>query len=1840
MEEQNNIRIINFNNKPYKSFTEPIFDSNKKLYNYNTMTNLENIKQSKIHSENSKKKKRLPRAISVKGFFDHYDKKNCEYCKGIEKLVENDKSKLSSFIQGNSQYLNLFGNKRYNRRSPYLFVEDHKCGRDDDRIGLVPIPSKPRVIMKTPDENHNLYEIQRKIVMIRRFQYGKKNLSEPYFFSNQLSFYSKEEIYKIIIIQKMFRGFLVRKKVGLVMNFRDIINKWQEIFDILRARRFLRYLINLDIYKIPKNDNIGGANYISKIRRNKDIDLDNYQNHLIYHNKNPKNEKKKYKEDFSDNILQNINDLKKYSKKIIPKERVKNGSLLTKEYYDKKDTKDKIDKIENNYKNHINSKKNIFKKDDDSNNNNPKGLFIDKIYYSQLVQKVVNFNNIMRNTLQKAVFRKRPKKVTIDLIEEINNRIDIHPDNTKKNYVVKCKLKTNTIEAPQAISSKDFNFKNIGFFIDKVRIRYMKQDNKLQKTSPFSVTKIIELKKENEGDEKDKYQDNNVLSNNKELLIPKDKYCYMTKEYIKDKGKKNINEDKNQLECNQKLVIDPRERFNYKGNLKNKTSNEENVIFEENKNKVPLKVKNSDFNILNKKKVFPNDILIIDNNSSINYKGTSPKTLDKNTNILKNDKKQDPNNEVKEKTMQEKNINQLELNIQTIEQIHFKATKKEIKEKLLKQESNCNINFININPKIDKSKDFIIESIANINYLGDSLDTKKDYKLIIQKNYDLIYQVNEPKKNNIFIIEKNNIINYLRIQKDINNNIKMEEKDNFSFDGKNEPKKIDEDKNLIKENNNAINYQGLEEKIFKEENKPRQFNNKDIIISSKNTITYKVNFSKPSNEKNKEEFDIDKANQFINELYLPQKLNRKVCYLTKIYLKKDINDVNAQIKEEDNLVKRKDISNNDTLINGLVITKSRYKEDFSKLLPTEKIYKKPLFNDFFSYFIEEPLEEVESSKIKTRPKKVESNKKDSEENNIPKEEFNKFDKEKSHSLKKQIKNKNLDKIEEDSDLIKRIVPGKDSSEIFKIKPNHLLKIIKVGKAKATYEQYIHVGKMIPEKKLEKDEEFIYIRYKSKTPSKSQKKYIKNNLLKIYKEDEDVKKYYLPSSKKEINLKTKPKIEEDEESISDDYNLEYKKHKKGKKLIKAYKFNFNNYCYVSKIRKNNVEDDSKKEIIKIELDNEVEDKDKYIKKEEFQYNINHNCYCDKDIIRKSAYNAFLDYYKNLNQSQMLEINLDNKEEKAKKLNEKPINKLSLITKKRIMKITPLILDRTKLNTNKCLITKVIKRQCLTLPNPNYKNDCYIITKNRKKIISDHVEELKLSSEDNNNYFQTKEGKLSLPKEILIPNKKVSYIQKERKKLIYETNKMPLKNNCYFEKLRKKEMLGEIKTIQNAFRDKKDKIQKEVNLLFNNKDKNAFIPKIKSYFKEDEFNDQDNFIFGGYISKIIKRPIYKLCPPEQCFISKQTKLDMKKQPNYSYLSLLDFFIKKNIQEYVFPKLIPDKENQDNKILESNNNIDKSLEKDNKDILTYPKYYTTLRRIFNFYKTQKRDDSPETQKLYNELIPDIKDSKSLNDLIIKLNDNPENRDKIIDNQIEKDPNIIIDNNSLIDEIGEFVKYDKNLSNSDFIKTKLKENPEFKNNKNLFNIIKIVDDEYNNLINGKYCYKCGNELMKCKCDDINYIFKETEKEEDNENENEEEEDNLDFDLDNDEGLNAKKINYFEYDSNTSKGLQMINKPNLEDYSTQPKKVLQIYNKKQLNDINRNIMKKKVNSNDNSFNLLNDDYKINKPLNTENNYNQRYANYSNNIMNSMNSINDDYTFNENDNNNNKIILSSNNFKK
>lgn len=301
-DEQREIRTIPISShKTYKNKTEPGLLNDQELYRSNSANDLLNLKENKKKTKTERIKKRNPnfhRTSSAKSYFDHYDLNNCEHCQGIDKLLKKDKSKLSSFIEKNPSFLKLFGNPRYDRNSPFLFVEDHKNKIDDDRIGLLPIPTKPKIIMKSKDENNKLYEMQRKIVMMRRFQYGKKfneevnnNAGEDFFEKIQKIQNWWKKLYKIIYIQKIFRGFRIRKRVNFIVNFIEVINRWQRILDNIKARRVLRDLINNKAKILPNKNNIKGYDYMSKVRRTGKSFLNNIYDNMKKNNYNNNNYK-------------------------------------------------------------------------------------------------------------------------------------------------------------------------------------------------------------------------------------------------------------------------------------------------------------------------------------------------------------------------------------------------------------------------------------------------------------------------------------------------------------------------------------------------------------------------------------------------------------------------------------------------------------------------------------------------------------------------------------------------------------------------------------------------------------------------------------------------------------------------------------------------------------------------------------------------------------------------------------------------------------------------------------------------------------------------------------------------------------------------------------------------------------------------------------------------------------------------------------------------------------------------------------------------------------------------------------------------------------------------------------------------------------------------------------------------------------------------------------------------------------------------------------------------------------------------------------------------------------
>ena len=160
----------------------------------------------------------------------------CKNCQSFRNILKKDKSALSSYIENNLNYLKLFGNQRYNGNPPLLFVQDYKRKISEKKMGLVPIPVKKN---KTKPMNNlvQLYDLQRSIVMVRRYQYGRKNFG-PAPTSNRaydVTLIQRwwKNVAKIIIIQKCYRGYFIRKQVEVILNLHRFMDNFENLLILI-----------------------------------------------------------------------------------------------------------------------------------------------------------------------------------------------------------------------------------------------------------------------------------------------------------------------------------------------------------------------------------------------------------------------------------------------------------------------------------------------------------------------------------------------------------------------------------------------------------------------------------------------------------------------------------------------------------------------------------------------------------------------------------------------------------------------------------------------------------------------------------------------------------------------------------------------------------------------------------------------------------------------------------------------------------------------------------------------------------------------------------------------------------------------------------------------------------------------------------------------------------------------------------------------------------------------------------------------------------------------------------------------------------------------------------------------------------------------------------------------------------------------------------------------------------------------------------------------------------------------------------------------------------------------
>ena len=206
---------------------------------------------------------------------NHEKCSSCNICHHIKKMIRKDKRRLSDYIVNNEKYVKLFGNSRYNNKPPSLFVKDEKKKLDQKKVGLIPLPLKSKKKIKSKEDHKQLYDLQRSIVMMRRFQYNQhvkggtlKDYTQKRIDISDIIRIQRwwKKILKVIKIQKNFRGYYMRKEICAVKKLFDLMNKFESFLLRLYLKKSFFRILNTRIIKKKefKNNDKSNICYISK----------------------------------------------------------------------------------------------------------------------------------------------------------------------------------------------------------------------------------------------------------------------------------------------------------------------------------------------------------------------------------------------------------------------------------------------------------------------------------------------------------------------------------------------------------------------------------------------------------------------------------------------------------------------------------------------------------------------------------------------------------------------------------------------------------------------------------------------------------------------------------------------------------------------------------------------------------------------------------------------------------------------------------------------------------------------------------------------------------------------------------------------------------------------------------------------------------------------------------------------------------------------------------------------------------------------------------------------------------------------------------------------------------------------------------------------------------------------------------------------------------------------------------------------------------------------------------------------------------------------------------------
>ena len=198
------------------------------------------------------------------------------------------------------------------------------------------------------------------------------------------------------------------------------------------------------------------------------------------------------------------------------------------------------------------------------------------------------------------------------------------------------------------------------------------------------------------------------------------------------------------------------------------------------------------------------------------------------------------------------------------------------------------------------------------------------------------------------------------------------------------------------------------------------------------------------------------------------------------------------------------------------------------------------------------------------------------------------------------------------------------------------------------------------------------------------------------------------------------------------------------------------------------------------------------------------------------------------------------------------------------------------------------------------------------------------------------------------------------------------------------------------------------------------------------------------------------------------------NYiNFIQMLNLFIVKNTQEYIFYKILH--------YVQIHYNIIPNIVINfyNNSHFNFPFYILSLKRFFK-YIIKENKQNKRVRTFFNSIFHSINKNKSFYYLLICLTF--ENKKKLINTNLY---NSNTEKNIMAQLLDDFSKFDKKISNKEFITDKI--NKTKFHNTNIFTLVKFIDIEYDKLNNSIYCQKCHQLQKTCFCTNkkniINYF-------------------------------------------------------------------------------------------------------------------------------------------------------------